>query len=331
MFYELLSKSDLILPYAHRAITWPVELTGELLTIALLTCFLVLSRYEFRSPRDTHPAWQSRQSYQSNLSLFAFNSIFVLGFSVAILLTIAERNAGYGLLSFITNPALKALLAILAVDMLLYWWHRACHRFEFLWLFHRVHHSDRCLNVSTAFRVHFLEIITTTCLKAGLIILLGIDKMTILAIESLILASMMFNHANAHFKFERILKGFIVVPKLQRIHHSAEPNAHKHNYGIVSSIWDRLFGTLSIIEPDHSGPRVRHPEKVFDLLLYGFGWKVKPSGYPVNLDSMIAEAAFYKAEKRNFSPGFELHDWLEAKADLLKQTSRVIRSKSKHQ
>ena len=328
MFYDLFLKSDLILQYAHRVITWPVELTCELITVALLTCFVALSRFEFRSPRESYPAWLSRQSYQTNLSLFAFNSIFVLGFSVSMLLTIAERNTGYGLLSFITNPALKTLLSFLAVDLLLYGWHRACHRFEFLWLFHRVRHSDRCLNVSTAFRVHFLEIVTTTCLKAGLIVLLGIDKMTILAIETFILASMMFNHANAHFKFESILGRFIIVPLQQKIHHSSEPKAHNHNYGSVLSIWDRLFGTLSIIEPSRIGLKASQPEKVFDLLRYGFGWEDKPSGYPVNLDAMIAEAAFYKAEKRNFSPGFELHDWLEAKADLLKQRSRIIRSKS---
>ena len=33
----------------------------------------------------------------------------------------------------------------------------------------------------------------------------------------------------------------------------------------------------------------------------------------VNLESMIAEAAYYRAEKRNFSPGQALNDWLEAK------------------
>ncbi len=30
------------------------------------------------------------------------------------------------------------------------------------------------------------------------------------------------------------------------------------------------------------------------------------------IDAMIAEAAYYKAEKRNFDDGFEMEDWLEA-------------------
>lgn len=31
---------------------------------------------------------------------------------------------------------------------------------------------------------------------------------------------------------------------------------------------------------------------------------------------MIAEAAYYKAEKRGFTPGMELHDWLEAEKEI---------------
>jgi hypothetical protein len=33
-------------------------------------------------------------------------------------------------------------------------------------------------------------------------------------------------------------------------------------------------------------------------------------------EAMIAEAAYYCAEKRGFAPGHELEDWLEAKAQI---------------
>jgi len=32
---------------------------------------------------------------------------------------------------------------------------------------------------------------------------------------------------------------------------------------------------------------------------------------------MIAEAAYYKAEKRGFYPGNDLNDWLEAKSEII--------------
>jgi hypothetical protein len=34
---------------------------------------------------------------------------------------------------------------------------------------------------------------------------------------------------------------------------------------------------------------------------------------PVRRHAMIAEAAYYRAERRGFTPGYELRDWLEAR------------------
>lgn len=34
------------------------------------------------------------------------------------------------------------------------------------------------------------------------------------------------------------------------------------------------------------------------------------------IDAMIAEAAYYKAEKRNFDDGYEMEDWLEAEKEI---------------
>ncbi|HTX06777.1 MAG TPA: DUF2934 domain-containing protein [Steroidobacteraceae bacterium] len=37
---------------------------------------------------------------------------------------------------------------------------------------------------------------------------------------------------------------------------------------------------------------------------------------PVRRHAMIAEGAYYRAQRRGFAPGHELDDWLEAEADL---------------
>lgn len=36
--------------------------------------------------------------------------------------------------------------------------------------------------------------------------------------------------------------------------------------------------------------------------------------------AMIAERAYLKAKKRNFAPGFELEDWLEAEKEIKNQS-----------
>jgi hypothetical protein len=129
----------------------------------------------------------------------------------------------------------------------------------------------------------------------------------------------MFHHTNIGFKYERILGRFMIVPFLHRVHHSTERSEHDRNYGAVLSVWDRLFGTLSEIEPERIGIKGNSPQDVLNLVKFGLGLEIPTRAQPTNLDVMIAEAAFYRAEKRNFYPGYELRDWLEAKTDVLNQ------------
>jgi hypothetical protein len=48
--------------------------------------------------------------------------------------------------------------------------------------------------------------------------------------------------------------------------------------------------------------------------------KVKPDGAREpsarELYEMVAQAAYYRAEKRGFQPGFEADDWTEAEAEV---------------
>ena len=44
--------------------------------------------------------------------------------------------------------------------------------------------------------------------------------------------------------------------------------------------------------------------------------EVLSAGYDCPREQMIAEAAYYRAERRGFAPGNEMSDWLEAEADV---------------
>ena len=43
---------------------------------------------------------------------------------------------------------------------------------------------------------------------------------------------------------------------------------------------------------------------------------------------LIAEAAYYRAESRNFIPGFELEDWLSAEAEIEGKLPKAVRNRS---
>jgi sterol desaturase/sphingolipid hydroxylase (fatty acid hydroxylase superfamily) len=297
---------------------WPTELTGELVAFALLLCFVGLSNLEGRFPKIGRPAKQTRRSYRTNIGLFVFNNLLMSACSISSLFVIAEHYSGYGLLTGVASPALKLILSFLAFDLLLYGWHQVCHRVDTFWLFHRVHHNDPYLNVSTAFRLHFVEVLLTNCLKALLIIVLGIDSTLVLSIETFVTMCILFHHANIRFKYERLLGTFMIVPFLHRVHHSTERSEHDHNYGAVLSVWDKLFGTFLALEPKRIGTKGSSPLDLFGLLQFGLGLDTLTPVQPANLDEMIAKAAYYKAEKRNFYPGYDLRDWLEAKKDIMK-------------
>lgn len=310
--------SSLISSIMPGSATWPIELVGEFMAFALLFCFFGLSNLEMRFPKINCSIKLTRQSYQTNISLFVFNNLLMSACSISSLFIIADHYSSYGLLNQLSSPMLKVILSFLAFDLLLYAWHQTCHRVHLFWRFHRVHHNDNHLNVSTAFRLHFVEVLLTNCLKALLVIVLGIDSLLVVTIETFITMCILFHHTNIRFKCERWLGYFMIVPYLHRVHHSTERCEHDHNYGAVLSVWDRLFGTFLEHEPKHIGIKGSSPQDLFGLLKYGLGLETPVRVQPANWDEMIAEAAYYRAEKRNFYPGYDLRDWLEAKKDITK-------------
>jgi len=321
-----------LITFVESYLTGLSSMSGELATLILLIAFVVLSALELNYPKRGLSLKQSRQSYRTNVSLFVFNSIVISLLSATPLLMVAERYSDRGLLSYIANPAWKALLSFVLLDLMLYCWHRLSHRFDGLWMFHKVHHNDPYLNVSTAFRLHIVELLIITALKSAYIILLGVDATMALTNETLLTLFIMFHHTNISFRGEKRLGQVIIAPYLHRAHHSTERNEHDTNYGAVFSIWDRLFGTLAELEPAEIGIKNSSPQTVLGLVKFGFTPENPVPVYEldVNLKSMIAEAAYYKAEKREFKPGNELRDWLEAKREIIRMVygDKYIRQQS---
>jgi len=310
---------DLMTYLDDITIKWPTTLSPEGVAVVLLVFFGLFSLLEWLFPHRHLSERNLRRSYATNISLFVLNNTLMSLLSISSLFLLAQHFSQQGLLRYINNSLVQFTVSFLLLDLLLYVWHRLCHRFDSLWLFHRVHHNDPYVNTSTAFRVHVLELLITNLLKAGYIVLLGVDQLMMLANEMVIMLFTLFHHTNITFKGEKYLAGLIIVPYLHRAHHSTERHEHDSNYGAALSIWDRLFGTLNEREPIAIGLNGDSPQDLINLLKLGFNMPTPVSieqPLPANFEFMIAEAAYYRAEKRNFSPGYELLDWFEAKKDI---------------
>lgn len=46
---------------------------------------------------------------------------------------------------------------------------------------------------------------------------------------------------------------------------------------------------------------------------------------PARRHARIAEAAYYRAERRGFAPGHELDDWLQAEAEIARRPGPAVR------
>ena len=74
-----------------------------------------------------------------------------------------------------------------------------------------------------------------------------------------------------------------------------------------------------------SMPKVRPEERLQQVQPEPQPTSAPPAIAQAELERMIAEAAYYRAEKRGFAPGFEAGDWTEAEAEI-KARVRAVKS-----
>ena len=221
-----------------------------------------------------------------NLALTAFNSLVLyLIFSSRIMdmsRFVSEHTIGFlNLVGW--SYGWKILGAIVFMDLMLYIWHLLNHEVPFFWRFHRVHHSDLNMDVSTATRFHIGELAISAVIKIGLIYLVGAEVLSVVVFESLLVLAAQFHHSSLKVPvwFEKIFWILFVPPSMHRIHHSVVIKERNTNYGTIFSIWDRMLGTL-LREVDQGRIKIgvgayQKPEKLgfLKLLVMPFTQKVK--------------------------------------------------------
>lgn len=167
------------------------------------------------------------------------------------------------------------LLDLVLLDFWIYWWHRLNHTLPFLWRFHEVHHLDNMLDASSAVRFHFGEVLLSSHMRAGAIILLDVPFQSVVVFEVILAMVTMFHHSNLRLPrgLERPLSWIIVTPSIHWIHHHALRRDTDSSYATLLSLWDRLFGSASatVRTPDLAiGVEGIEDKPVLDLVLRPF-------------------------------------------------------------
>jgi sterol desaturase/sphingolipid hydroxylase (fatty acid hydroxylase superfamily) len=163
---------------------------------------------------------------------------------------------GFGLFNQFAAPAfLIGMTTIVLMDLAVYWQHRAFHRVDMLWRWHRLHHEDQALDISTGVRFHPVEALLSMFWKSVCVVALGAPVWAVPLFEAWLIAGSLIEHGNVKLPpaIDRFLRQFLVTPAMHRVHHSAHDDDANHNFCFAISLWDRWFRTYRATE---SGPRI---------------------------------------------------------------------------
>ena len=188
-----------------------------------------------------------------NLMLGAGNALLiaVLFGAVFVMVEIWAEEQGVGLFRILELPGWLALgLAVLFFDLWMYAWHRANHRIPLLWRFHRMHHSDPAMDVSTGLRFHPGEMFLSSVARLAVLPILGISLWHLAIYEALLLPVILFHHSNLQVPrwLDHGLLAVIVTPAMHRVHHSRWQPETDSNYGSIFPWWDMLFRSFRLRE-----------------------------------------------------------------------------------
>jgi len=271
-----------------RDLTWPIIL----LTIVIATGIWILRgglgakgsdgrvRHmplgEFLLPREIY----THESARVDIGLYVFERFLRPLWATGILISVAPSIEAWGIdqldTLFGSGPALKvsfgwmllySLVTLLLYDFIFFVIHFTEHKTSILWAIHKVHHSAEVLTPLTRYREHFLE---GPIYSVGTAIAFGIagalfgwsfaESITPATLFNVGFFAILFGfngsfrHYHVAFHYPRWLSKWLQSPVMHHTHHSHLEKHLDTNLAAVTSIWDRMFGTLYIPERDEYTP-----------------------------------------------------------------------------
>ncbi|HEX4640724.1 MAG TPA: sterol desaturase family protein [Chthoniobacterales bacterium] len=223
--------------------------------LVVAAAFVVLLLVQWKWPlRRQHFSTLTRLARNAILATPSFVASHLLLIPIPFVLAIWAERQHFGLFNWVALPLPVAVAAgILIYDYGYYWWHQLMHLGAFFWRFHNVHHTDLDMDVSTASRFHFGEVLISIFFRVAVVLLFGFGVWTLAVYEVLFVLANQFHHSNWRLpiRLERLLNAVFVTPRMHGTHHSIVQRETNSNWGTVFSIWDRLHHTLRIDVPQN--------------------------------------------------------------------------------
>ena len=214
---------------------------------------------------------------------FFIFSIFISGFYKCISKFSSEilnlNPDTFSLINLSNFGQLSQLIIFFVVlDFVQWFTHTLMHRYDFLWRFHKVHHSAKEMSFSVHLRYHWMENILYKPLKVlALMLIGGFEPEQAYIVHFFAITIGHLNHANIKLDYG-VLKYIFNNPIMHLYHHAHDiPKGYKNgvNFAISLSIWDYIFRTSYIPKPNKNIKLgyiddKKMPNTFLGQLVYGF-------------------------------------------------------------
>ena len=215
----------------HAVLTGPASYQGY----ALVLTFGAMIAYQ-----ELFPARDWPRIAHWRLQALAFNACL---FAIYILIpsaVAASPLGGWSLFGLASWGLWAAPLGILLLSFAEYWFHRAEHRFAWMWRsMHQIHHYPQRVDVWGTALGHPLEMAVQALISTtAMVWVLGLDPLAAGLAGYCLTVLGLFQHMN--IETPRWLGYIVSRPDAHFLHH--ERGVHARNYSELP-FWDMLFGT----------------------------------------------------------------------------------------
>jgi sterol desaturase/sphingolipid hydroxylase (fatty acid hydroxylase superfamily) len=187
-------------------------------------------------------------------NFFIFSSV-ISGFYYIVRYLYGDSLDVLAILDLSASPKWLALLIFFILNDFVQWFtHVILHKYDFLWQFHKVHHSVKEMGFAAHLRYHWMENIVYKPLKTLVVMLIvGGEPSDAFIVHFIAITIGHLNHANVKITWGP-LKYVFNNSVMHLWHHVKALPADRRNgvnFGISLSLWDYIFKTNYI--PHESG------------------------------------------------------------------------------
>ncbi len=185
---------------------------------------------------------------RTDIVFYLFNNFVLIPFfSLTYVKGVAYLVANYSIFAVFDTRGMSvvasSLLIFFALEFGAYWGHRFVHTNHFFWRGHATHHSPTRMYWLNNSRNNILSYIVTYIVVVTPAYLLAATSEFLILRQALFLILAPFQHVNADMRLGPLNYVLSVAPN-HRYHHSAHPENANANFGLMTVVFDVLFGTF---------------------------------------------------------------------------------------